>query len=209
MMYEIIYSVFEIIGTIAFAVSGAIVALKKQMDMLGVAALGLCTAVGGGVIRDMILGNTPPVMFRDPMYSVVAICASIIVFLPPIRRTIENSGALYDKILLLMDSVGLGIFTVIGVRCAYSMNDEYGIFLVTFVGVVTGVGGGVLRDVLAGNPPYIFVKHFYACASIVGAALSAFLWHRTGSTTAAIIAGSASVIVLRLLAAHFRWSLPH
>ncbi|MDY6314221.1 MAG: TRIC cation channel family protein [Clostridia bacterium] len=209
MMYEIIYSVFEIIGTIAFAVSGAIVALKKQMDMLGVAALGLCTAVGGGVIRDMILGNTPPVMFRDPMYSVVAICASIIVFLPPIRRTIENSGALYDKILLLMDSVGLGIFTVIGVRCAYSMNDEYGIFLVTFVGVVTGVGGGVLRDVLAGNPPYIFVKHFYACASIVGAALCAFLWHRTGSTTAAIIAGSASVIVLRLLAAHFRWSLPH
>ena len=208
-MYEIIYSVFEIIGTIAFAVSGAIVALKKQMDMLGVAALGLCTAVGGGVIRDMILGNTPPVMFRDPMYSVVAICASIIVFLPPIRRTIENSGALYDKILLLMDSVGLGIFTVIGVRCAYSMNDEYGIFLVTFVGVVTGVGGGVLRDVLAGNPPYIFVKHFYACASIVGAALCAFLWHRTGSTTAAIIAGSASVIVLRLLAAHFRWSLPH
>lgn len=208
MMYEFIYSVFEIIGTIAFAVSGAIVALKKQMDMLGVAALGLCTAVGGGVIRDVILGNTPPVMFRDPMYSVVAIGASIIVFLPPIRRAIENSGALYDKVLLFMDSVGLGVFTAIGVRCAYSMNDGYGIFLVTFVGVVTGVGGGVLRDVLAGNPPYIFVKHFYACASIIGAALCAFLWHRTGST-AAVIAGSVSVIALRLLAAHFRWSLPH
>lgn len=208
-MYEIIiYSVFEIIGTIAFAVSGAVVALKNKMDLLGVAALGLCTAVGGGVIRDMILGNTPPVMFREPIYAFVAVGASIIVFLPPIRRAIDNSGALYDWVLLFMDSLGLGIFTVIGVKCAYEINGEYGIFLVTFVGVVTGVGGGVLRDVLAGNPPYIFVKHFYACASIVGAALCAVLWHRIGST-ASIIIGSSAVVVLRLLAARYRWSLPH
>ena len=84
---------------------------------------------------------------------------------------------------------------------------EMNLFLITFVGVLTGVGGGILRDIFAGNTPYIFIKHFYACASIIGAWTCALLWPHTGSVPA-MIAGAALTVVLRLLAAHFRWSLP-
>lgn len=206
-MPEHILLIIEIIGTIAFAVSGAEVGLKKGMDIFGVTILGLTTAVGGGVIRDLILGNTPPATFRHPVYAVVAICVSIIMFLPVVRRFFERREKLYHYAMLLMDSLGLGIFTVVGIQTAYSMNGEHGIFLLIFVGVVTGVGGGVLRDVMSGNTPYVFVKHFYATASLIGALVSAFIWPCLGDAWSMVI-GAALITVLRLCAAHYRWSLP-
>lgn len=202
-----VITVFEIIGTVAFAASGAIVALKKEMDIFGVAILGLFTAVGGGVIRDMILGNTPPAVFKDPVYAVVAIITSVIIFLPKVRGLLKKSPKVYDIVMLIMDSVGLGIFTVVGIQTAKSVNPESGYFLLVFVGIVTGVGGGLLRDICAGVTPYIFVKHFYACASLLGSMLCALLWNYT-SENIAMISGSAAVLVLRILAAKFRWSLP-
>lgn len=202
-----VITVFEIIGTVAFAASGAIVALKKEMDIFGVAILGLFTAVGGGVIRDMILGNTPPAVFKDPVYAVVAIITSVIIFLPSVRGLLKKSPKVYDIVMLIMDSVGLGIFTVVGIQTAKSVNPESGYFLLVFVGIVTGVGGGLLRDICAGVTPYIFVKHFYACASLFGSLLCALLWNYT-SESIAMISGSAAVLVLRILAAKFRWSLP-
>lgn len=202
-----VITVFEIIGTVAFAASGAIVALKKEMDIFGVAILGLFTAVGGGVIRDMILGNTPPAVFKDPVYALVAIITSIIIFLPSVRGLLKKSPKVYDIVMLIMDSVGLGIFTVVGIQTAKSVNPESGYFLLVFVGIVTGVGGGLLRDICAGVTPYIFIKHFYACASLLGSLLCALLWNYT-SENIAMISGSAAVLVLRILAAKFRWSLP-
>lgn len=202
-----VITVFEIIGTVAFAASGAIVALKKEMDIFGVAILGLFTAVGGGVIRDMILGNTPPAVFKDPVYAVVAIITSVIIFLPKVRGLLKKSPKVYDIVMLIMDSVGLGIFTVVGIQTAKSVNPDSGYFLLVFVGIVTGVGGGLLRDICAGVTPYIFVKHFYACASLLGSMLCALLWNYT-SESIAMISGSAAVLVLRILAAKFRWSLP-
>lgn len=202
-----VITLFEIIGTVAFAASGAIVALKKEMDIFGVAILGLFTAVGGGVIRDMILGNTPPAVFKDPVYAVVAIITSVIIFLPSVRGLLKKSPKVYDIVMLIMDSVGLGIFTVVGIQTAKSVNPDSGYFLLVFVGIVTGVGGGLLRDICAGVTPYIFVKHFYACASLLGSMLCAFLWDYT-SESIAMISGSAAVLVLRILAAKFRWSLP-
>lgn len=202
-----VITVFEIIGTVAFAASGAIVALKKEMDIFGVAILGLFTAVGGGVIRDMILGNTPPAVFKDPVYAVVAIITSVIIFLPKVRGLLKKSPKVYDIVMLIMDSVGLGIFTVVGIQTAKSVNPDSGYFLLVFVGIVTGVGGGLLRDICAGVTPYIFVKHFYACASLLGSMLCALLWNYT-SENIAMISGSAAVLVLRILAAKFRWSLP-
>lgn len=202
-----VITVFEIIGTVAFAASGAIVALKKEMDIFGVAILGLFTAVGGGVIRDMILGNTPPAVFKDPVYALVAIITSIIIFLPSVRGLLKKSPKVYDIVMLIMDSVGLGIFTVAGIQTAKSVNPESGYFLLVFVGIVTGVGGGLLRDICAGVTPYIFVKHFYACASLFGSLLCTLLWNYT-SENIAMISGSAAVLVLRILAAKFRWSLP-
>ena len=108
--------------------------------------------------------------------------------------------------MLLMDSIGLGVFTVIGVQAAFAQSSSHGIFLLIFVGVITGVGGGVLRDIMAGNMPYVFVKHIYACASLAGALLCTLLWK--GSAAWAMSLGAGLVILIRCLSAHFRWSLP-
>ncbi len=205
-MSQLLLLLFEITGTVAFAVSGAILGLEKRMDILGISILGLTTAVGGGVIRDLILGITPPMTFRNPIYATISIAVSILVFVIA-RKYYVFKGLWYERIMLLMDSIGLGVFTVIGINTAYSLNNEYNMFLLIFVGVVTGVGGGVMRDMMAGDRPYIFVKHFYASASIIGAVSCVIVWPYLGSITS-MFAGTAIVIILRLCAARFRWSLP-
>lgn len=199
--------ILELAGTMAFAASGAITALKKGMDLFGVCILGLTTAVGGGVIRDVILGNTPPATFLNPIYASVALVTSLVLFLPRIRHLLMWDQRLYDLSMLILDSLGLGIFTVVGIRIAWRSTAEPTLFLLVFVGVVTGVGGGVLRDVMAGDTPYIFVKHIYACASLAGALVCAGLWHPAGEV-AAILAGAGVVVLIRFLSAHYRWNLP-
>lgn len=201
-----LFVAFEILGTIAFAVSGAVVAISKKMDIFGVAILGMTTAVGGGILRDLILGITPPAAFQSPGYALTSIAVSMLVFLPPVRRLLHWNEKLYDTALLLFDAIGLGIFTVIGVQTAYIATGELNAFLAIFVGVVTGCGGGVMRDVFVGSPPYIFVKHFYATASLLGAVACLLLWN-IGQMPAMLI-GAAVTLTLRLLAAHYRWSLP-
>ena len=201
-----LFVAFEILGTIAFAVSGAVVAISKKMDIFGVAILGMTTAVGGGILRDLILGITPPAAFQSPGYALTSIAVSMLVFLPPVRRLLHWNEKLYDTALLLFDAIGLGIFTVIGVQTAYIATGELNAFLAIFVGVVTGCGGGVMRDVFAVSPPYIFVKHFYATASLLGAVACLLLWN-IGQMPAMLI-GAAVTLTLRLLAAHYRWSLP-
>lgn len=201
-----LFVAFEILGTIAFAVSGAVVAISKKMDIFGVAILGMTTAVGGGILRDLILGITPPAAFQSPGYALTSIAVSMLVFLPPVRRLLHWNEKLYDTALLLFDAIGLGIFTVIGVQTAYIATGELNAFLAIFVGVVTGCGGGVMRDVFAGSSPYIFVKHFYATAALLGAVACLLLWN-IGQMPAMLI-GAAVTLTLRLLAAHYRWSLP-
>ncbi len=199
--------ILELIGTVAFSISGAMTAMKKNMDIFGVMILGLTTAVGGGIIRDLILGYTPPATFRNPLYAATALATAVVVFLPSVWRLFHRYQRIYDLLMLAMDSIGLGIFTVIGVQAAFAQSGAYNLFLLTFVGVITGVGGGVLRDVLAGNTPYIFVKHIYACASLAGALVCAMLWPCIPSIWAMCI-GAALVMLIRTLSAHFRWSLP-
>ncbi len=206
-MSDTVIFVLELIGTVAFAASGAMTGASKKMDIFGVCTLGVATAVGGGVIRDLILGRTPPATFSDPVYALVAIAVSVIVFIPAVRRFFAKNRALYDGVTLVMDAVGLGIFTVVGIQAARVSGHGEDIFLQLFVGVVTGVGGGILRDLFARDTPYIFVKHFYASASLIGAAVCLLLWRYAGQAPA-IIGGALTVIVLRMIAAHFRWSLP-
>ena len=198
--------VLELIGTIAFSLSGAVTACKKQMDLLGIVILGVCAALGGGVLRDIMLGITPPTMFQNPIYAAVAAAASVVVFIPQVQKLLAGNRV-YDVIMLIMDSIGLGVFTVVGIQTALAHNESYNSFLLVVVGVITGVGGGVIRDVLAGERPYIFVKHFYACASIIGALACVFLRNTVGITTASFI-GATLVMGLRIAAAAFRWKLP-
>ena len=201
----------EIIGTIAFASSGAMVGIKKQMDLLGVCVLGMTTAVGGGMIRDLILGVTPPVMFQNPTYALLAIAFSILIFCSIyfFQNKLANSRfqEVYDRLMMVFDSLGLGLFTVVGVTTAVNIGYETTAFLQIFVGVLTGVGGGVVRDIMAGNTPYIFVKHVYASASIIGAAVCVLVELKFGEL-AAMIAGASAVFIIRLLAVRFRWNLP-
>ncbi len=199
--------ILESICVMFFSMSGAIVAIEKKMDLFGVAIMGLTTSIGGGIIRDLILDITPPMSLRNPRIAIIAIVTSLIFFIPYIRRKIQEEEKIYNILMFITDSIGLGLFTVIGVQTAINSGFSDNYFLQVFVGVISGVGGGVLRDVLAGNRPYIFIKHFYANAALIGAIVCVILWNIVGSLAAMLI--SASIIfVLRVLAAHFHWSLP-
>lgn len=204
-MTEAVTLILEIIGTVAFAVSGALVGIEKKMDILGVTVLGATTAVGGGIIRDLLLGSTPPQALRHPLYLIIAVCSSVIIFFPRIRRLLQRNRALFDAVLLIMDSLGLGIFTVVGIGVAKQLSS--GMFISAFVGVLTGVGGGIIRDIMSGSIPFVFRKYFYCSASIIGAVITAALWDAVGSVAAMII-GTAVIVGLRFLAARFRWRLP-
>ena len=113
---ETVIFVLEIVGTLAFAASGALTGIKKNMDIFGVCILGLTTAVGGGIIRDLILGNTPPATFQNPVYAVLAVAASLIMFLPRLRRQLLRNKRVFEVMMFFMDTVGPGIFTVVGIR---------------------------------------------------------------------------------------------
>lgn len=204
----------DIIGTVAFAVSGAMAGIRKKMDIFGVNILALLTATGGGIIRDLIMGTTPPMAFKNPFFVIIAAISANITFIfvwwqhKHKKNVSEKTRAIYDKIFFWFDTVGLAAFTADGVHTGLLGTHANNAFLVIFLGVVTGVGGGVLRDVLSLEMPYIFVKHIYACASIVGAAVVYIMYIITGSAEAAMLAGFFFVCVIRFCAAHYGWNLP-
>jgi len=167
--------------------------------------------VGGGMIRDLILGVNPPVMFQNPTYALLAIAFSVFMFCGMYffqgKITHSRFHEIYDKLMMIFDSLGLGLFTVVGVTAAINIGYETTGFLQIFVGVLTGVGGGVLRDIMAGNTPYIFVKHVYASASIIGAVVCVLVGLKFSELTAMLV-GAAVVFIIRILAAHYKWNLP-
>lgn len=199
--------ILEMIGTVSFALSGALVGLKKNMDLFGVCIMGVTTACGGGLLRDLFLGQLPPTMFRQPLYALTAAAVSLLIFLPVVRRLLSARKRAYELVTLLSDSAGLGIFTAAGVSAAVQAGYGESVFFAVFLGSITGVGGGLIRDIMAGDPPYIFVKHIYACASLAGAFLCAVSWSKLGSIWAMALC-CACVFLIRLLAARYHWSLP-
>lgn len=202
--------IIDLIGTAAFAVSGATVGARKQMDLFGVNILALVTAVGGGVLRDVLLGDTPPAMFRDPIYALVALIMANLVFLFSYLHLIHFSpkaAAVYERCLSWCDTFGLAAFTVGGVMICRNAQGQCGLCSQVCLGVITGVGGGVLRDVLAMETPVVFVRHVYATASLAGALVTGILWdHLPGDLP--VIIGFTLIVLLRVLAARFRWDLP-
>ena len=201
---------FDLIGTIAFAISGAFVGIRKGMDIFGVNVLAVTTACGGGLMRDLIIGSIPPQMFRNPFFVMVAIVVANVVFLLMYlhRHMPRKVAPLYDKLLFWFDSLGLAAFTVDGVMAGIAMGYGDNEFLICFLGFMTAVGGGALRDVLASQTPDIFRKHVYAVAAIAGAVLMVALLRLFESEQIAMLGGFLLVPVLRFLAAHFRWNLP-
>ncbi len=206
--------IMDLIGTIAFAVSGAMVAVRKKMDIFGVNILAVVTATGGGVIRDLLIGRTPPMMFHNPFYVMLsAITANIVFVFIAVKHSHHKTFPdrfiqIYEKGLFWADALGLASFTVDGVHAGQYVDSSHKVFLVVFLGVITGVGGGVLRDIFAAQTPYIFVKHVYAVASLAGALAMAAVCVTIGWETPAIIVGFSTVLIIRVLAYHFQWNLP-
>ena len=190
---EMLVFIIEIIGTVAFASSGAMVGIRKKMDVLGVIVMAVMTAVGGGIIRDLVLGIHPPNTFKNPIYVEYSVLTAVILFY-------------YEKIMILLDAIGLGAFTVIGVETAYEIGFVHHRFLLLFVGVITGVGGGMIRDMMAQQIPFILVKQIYACASLIGAGVC--IWLMPYHKSASMILGAVVVVIIRILAATYRWDLP-
>ena len=202
--------VLEIIGTVAFASSGAMTAIEKKMDIFGVNILGATTAVGGGMMRDIILGVTPTAAFSQPVYILFSILTSTLLFAivytnPEILHS-RIKNRYYDKIMLWCDTAGLGIFTVVGIQTASRILPQDNPFFFVFIGVLTGVGGGVLRDIMAGETPYILVREIYASAAIAGGITCVVCGSTMGEATATIL-GLIVTIVIRSLAAYFHWNL--
>lgn len=189
---------------------GAMIAIEKKMDIFGVNVLGATTAVGGGIMRDIILGLTPPGAFSHPVYVLVAALTSTILFVIAYAKPTAFESRVktdyYDKLMFWCDTAGLGIFTVVGIQAAVRAVGGENVFFFVFIGTLTGVGGGVLRDIMAGETPYILVKHIYACAAIAGGIVCVVGRTAFGEAYGTIL-GLAATVLLRFLAAHFRWNL--
>lgn len=196
----------EIIGTVAFALSGTLVAIRNAYDIFGIAVLACVTASGGGILRDMMLGNTPPVVLRTPVYLLVATGTALAAVLCiRLFRTNVLGNKTVERLFFLFDAVGLAMFTVSGVNIALSMGENA--FVCIMLGLVTGVGGGVARDVLARSKPVIFRKHIYAVASLLGAVV--YYYGRLAVQPGVAMLLSVGVCVaLRLLSHRYNWNLP-
>ena len=162
-MLMTVWTVFEVVGAVAFAASGAVVAIRKEFDLFGVLILAVITSIGGGLLRDMIIGNVPPLAFRDSTYILISLvsAAAVCCFYSYIHRL--------RHLLQICDALGLGAFTATSAAMAMTMGWNTLLVVVT-LGTVTGVGGGVLRDVLARQIPMVFQKEVYALAAVSGAA---------------------------------------
>lgn len=207
---ELIYFIVEILGTIAFATSGAMVAINKKVDIFGVLVLSAITALGGGCIRDVLIGALPPRMFSDYRYVIVATVVALFVFVVAyiFRDLYEKGQKTVDSVNNYIDAVGLGIFTVTGVQVAIESGYKSNAILAICLGVITGIGGGVLRDVMLGEIPFVLKKRIYALASIAGGITYYSLSFTSLGRTRSIIIAVAVTFVIRLLATIFKLNLP-
>ena len=202
--------VLEIAGTVAFAVSGAFVAIKARFDIFGVLVIGCITAVGGGITRDILIGTTPPAIFSKLYIVGIACSASLVVFIVAYikRKKFDEIRERIEHINNIFDAIGLATFTVMGTEIAFINEISENVFLSITIGVLTGVGGGVLRDILTETPPYIFKKHVYALASILGSILYYLIRIWVNDTILPSIVAMIFIIGIRLLATKYRWDLP-
>jgi uncharacterized membrane protein YeiH len=190
----------EILGTAVFAITGALKAVKYELDILGILVLASITGTGGGILRDLILGETPPASFIDETFFIISLISALVVFFmaPKIVKI--------WRIIRIGDAIGLGLFAAIG--AAKGISYEMGIIGIILTGAITATGGGVLRDMLVNEIPLVIRKDFYATAAIIGSLLliGADILHI--NPTASILSAAALTTGLRLLAMKLKLSLP-
>ncbi len=209
-VFQFFFDAAQIIGTIAFAASGAMLAIDRDLDLFGVVFLGVITAVGGGAIRDILLGSFPPVAFQNATYVAVAFATSLTVFLLAeiMNEKYWRERDTLERAFNLLDAIGLGIFSAVGAQTAMSAGFSTNAFLCIFMGMTTGVGGGILRDLLSKTVPAVLQKRIYAVASIIGAGVYYFMMLLKISVPVAMLSGMLVTVLIRMLAAHYAWNLP-
>ncbi len=205
---ELLFFIVEIIGTIAFSISGALNAIERRLDLFGVVFLGVTTAIGGGIIRDLLLGQIPPNAFLNYVYMLTGAITACLIFLLAYINTQRETPLpfLSDDMLNFFDAAGLGIFSVIGVQNTINAGFGDNAFFCIFLGMLTGVGGGMLRDIMSKTTPAVLRKHIYALASI-GGSLCYYLLQGIHEEVA-ILVTTVGVILIRLMASNYRWTLP-
>ena len=198
------YLALQLIGTVAFAVSGAAVAVRAGMDWLGVAVLAAVTAVGGGTLRDLLLGRAPVGWVQDPWPVWVALGTAVVVIAEAYWHRRQAPDSL--RLVLVADAAGLAVFTVTGTELALAAGTSGPVAVL--LGVITGTGGGVARDVLARQRPLVLAGQIYALSAVAGATVLVALTQAHFQAEAARWAAVAVTLLLRLLAIRYSWSLP-
>ena len=184
--------------------------LRKNMDIFGICILGLTTAVGGGMVRDLLIGRIPPVMFRDYRYLLTAVAVSLVIFL--VARFARKRYAQFEEKLSfynnIFDSIGLGAFVVVGIQAGIGAGYGDNGFFLAFLGVLTCIGGGILRDLFVARMPGVLHKHVYALPCILGACLYLLLTRNHINDLISVPVVMAFVFTFRMLAAKYHWNLP-
>jgi len=191
----------DLLGTAAFAATGAFKAVEHKSDIVGIIILATITGVAGGVLRDVIFGRIPPIAITNPLYVAITIGMAVAIFF------LYKSFKHYEGIILKFDAVGLGVFTVIGSSFAYSLFG-LNFLAMAFAGLVTAVGGGILRDVFVNEVPIVFVKELYASASFAGVVAFFGMLAVGIDVNIAAIPCIGLVTGLRVLAIRHNWNLP-
>ena len=206
-MFELLSQIQSIIlildffGTMAFAVTGAFKAIEHKADIVGIILLATITGIAGGVVRDVVLGHFPPHSISDPSYVLITTITAIVIFFlyPKMQK--------HWNLFLKFDAIGLGVFTATGSTLAYQL---FGMNFLPIVmsGMVTAIGGGILRDMFVNEIPMVFVKELYASASFVGAAVFYALIISKFQIETATIVTILATTTLRLVAMKYNWNLP-
>jgi uncharacterized membrane protein YeiH len=191
----------DLLGTAAFAATGAFKAVEHKADIVGITLLATITGVAGGILRDVISGRIPPVALTNPLYVVITVAMGVVIFF--LYRSFKH----YEGLILKFDAVGLGVFTIIGASFAYGLFG-LNFLAMAFAGVITAVGGGILRDAFVNEVPMVFVKELYASASFVG--VVAFFAMLAAGLDVNLVAIPCIALVtgLRMLAMKYNWNLP-
>lgn len=219
MLTQILLAI-EIIGVISFAVAGAIVAIDKETDIFGVVFLSLMTCFGGGIIRDITIGRHPPAFFRELKYQVLlAVCVALLVF--TLARLFKNHYVKREQLVLsinnYIDALAIGIFSVSGVQTCLeffaSRGERAGFLLCATLGMMSAVGGGMIRDLILRDIPFILRKRVYALAALIGASLYYLLVVEIFPNNMLVeVIGQVGcislVVLIRILATKLKWNLP-
>jgi uncharacterized membrane protein YeiH len=191
----------DLFGTMAFSVTGALKAVEHKLDIFGVIFLAAITGLAGGIIRDVVLGRIPPSGISELSYVSIAIVTAITVF--SLYPRIKGQLGLF----LIFDAVGLGVFTIIGATVALNIYG-FNVLLMVFAGMITAIGGGIIRDALVNETPLVFRKELYASISFVGVLMYILLIYEGINLEISSIICIIFVTVFRIMALHYKWNLP-